>query len=193
MVVVDKSHASMRLRSKEKATPARPDPKGRKVQEHSGNTGVPIPAASLVGLQPDGEPIPYKPERKKRDGLRMGKKFKKAVEERTLQLLGKKKQSEETPEQGAEEDVSSKKKANGKNGKTKKMSGLDAAAAVLAKAGKAIGVQEIVDRAKAKGLWDPKGKTPAATLSAAIGREIKSKGKESRFVKAGRGLFELKK
>ena len=40
-----------------------------------------------------------------------------------------------------------------------------------------------------EGLWSTKGKTPAATLNAAIIREIRAKGKESRFRKTGRGLF----
>ncbi|XVJ61105.1 MAG: hypothetical protein HEQ23_11790 [Tepidisphaera sp.] len=42
----------------------------------------------------------------------------------------------------------------------------------------------------AKGLWtSPGGKTPAATLYAAIVREITTKGKDARFRKADRGLF----
>lgn len=41
-----------------------------------------------------------------------------------------------------------------------------------------------------RGLWKTgAGKTPEATLSAAIGREIKDRGAESRFKKAGPGLF----
>jgi len=44
----------------------------------------------------------------------------------------------------------------------------------------------------AKKYWtSPGGLTPDATLSAAIQREISLKGKESRFRKADRGLFEL--
>jgi len=43
----------------------------------------------------------------------------------------------------------------------------------------------------AKGLWKTSGKTPAATLYAAIIREIAAKGKEARFRKVGRGQFEL--
>ncbi|NUQ48226.1 MAG: hypothetical protein HUU22_19600, partial [Phycisphaerae bacterium] len=42
-----------------------------------------------------------------------------------------------------------------------------------------------------QGLWtSPAGKTPHATLYAAILREIGDKGGEARFRKADRGLFE---
>ena len=43
---------------------------------------------------------------------------------------------------------------------------------------------------EAKGLWrSPGGKTPEATLYAAIIREIAAKGKAARFSKVERGLF----
>jgi hypothetical protein len=45
----------------------------------------------------------------------------------------------------------------------------------------------------AKGLWKTKGKTPEATLYAAILREIQKKGEASRFAKADRGMFALAK
>ncbi len=41
----------------------------------------------------------------------------------------------------------------------------------------------------AKGLWQTRGKTPAATLYAAIVCEIAAKGKDARFHKTGRGQF----
>ncbi|MBY0312671.1 MAG: winged helix-turn-helix domain-containing protein [Phycisphaerales bacterium] len=44
--------------------------------------------------------------------------------------------------------------------------------------------------ARAKGLWkSPGGKTPEATLYAAIIREIAAKGKDARFRKTERGVF----
>ncbi len=49
----------------------------------------------------------------------------------------------------------------------------------------------IVEKVLAKGLWQTKGKTPAATLYAAIIREIAAKGKGARFRKTDRGMFEL--
>lgn len=75
----------------------------------------------------------------------------------------------------------------------KRMSGLDAAAKVLAEAKAPLGCGEIFDRILKRKLWVTKGKTPAATLSAAILREVKAKGTESRFKKAGRGLFAAAK
>ena len=71
------------------------------------------------------------------------------------------------------------------------MSGLDAAARVLKEAGKPMKVKAIAETMLAKGYWKTRGKTPAATLSAAIHREIKDKGKEARFAKAERGRFRL--
>ena len=42
----------------------------------------------------------------------------------------------------------------------------------------------------AKGLWtSPGGKTPEATLYAAIIREITAKGEKARFTKVDRGMF----
>ena len=69
---------------------------------------------------------------------------------------------------------------------------LDAAAQILA-GGKDMNCAEIVEAALARKLWTTKGKTPAATLNAAIHREIKTKGKDARFVKADRGTFKLRK
>ncbi|MCJ7544775.1 MAG: winged helix-turn-helix domain-containing protein [Phycisphaerae bacterium] len=70
-----------------------------------------------------------------------------------------------------------------------KMSGLDAAAEVLAEAGEPLSTAETVKRMLEKGLWKTSGKTPAATIYAAIIREIEVKGKDSRFRKVGRGKF----
>jgi hypothetical protein len=69
------------------------------------------------------------------------------------------------------------------------MSGLDAAAKVLADAGQPLNAKEILERIQTAGLWKTNGKTPQATLYAAIIREIAAKGKESRFSKAERGRF----
>jgi len=72
------------------------------------------------------------------------------------------------------------------------MSGLDAAAKVLADAGEPLGCKTIVERAIEKGYWKTGGKTPSATVYAAILREIQKKGDASRFAKADRGMFTLK-
>jgi len=72
------------------------------------------------------------------------------------------------------------------------MSGLDAAAKILTDAGQALNCKTIVERALEKGLWKTGGKTPSATVYAAIIREIAKKGSEARFQKAERGMFALK-
>jgi len=82
-----------------------------------------------------------------------------------------------------------RKKAERKDGT---MSGLDAAAKVLADAGEPLNCKTIVERAIEKGYWKTGGKTPAATVYAAILREIQKKGDASRFAKADRGMFTLK-
>ena len=77
--------------------------------------------------------------------------------------------------------------------KPKRISGLDAAAQVLTEAGGTMGSREIVDVMLAKGLWKTSGKTPHATIYAAIIREIQKKGSRSRFEKVARGKFTLRK
>ncbi len=84
----------------------------------------------------------------------------------------------------------SKKKSKAPRGNGK-LSGLDAAARILSKAKEPMGCKDIVEQALAKGLWSPGGKTPHATLYAAIIREISKKGKDARFEKVDRGRFQL--
>ena len=73
----------------------------------------------------------------------------------------------------------------------KRPSGLDAAAQVLADADEPLSVKEIVALALGRKLWQTSGKTPAATIYAAIIREIATKGDAARFRKVARGRFEL--
>ena len=75
----------------------------------------------------------------------------------------------------------------------KRSSGLDAAAQVLADAGEPLNTKTMVERMLAKGLWNTNGKTPAATIYAAIIREIATKGSDARFRKVERGKFEAVK
>ncbi len=84
----------------------------------------------------------------------------------------------------------SKKKSKTPRGNGK-LSGLDAAAQILAKAKEPMGCKDMVEQAIGKGLWSPGGKTPHATLYAAIIREISKKGKDARFEKVDRGRFTL--
>jgi hypothetical protein len=74
--------------------------------------------------------------------------------------------------------------------KDKKLSAIDAAARALAEAGTAMTTQEMIEAMAAKRYWtSPAGKTPAATLYAAILRELTTKGAASRFTKTERGKF----
>ncbi len=71
-----------------------------------------------------------------------------------------------------------------------KMSALDAAAKVLSESKQPLRSGELIEQMAAKGYWkSPGGKTPAATLYAAISREINIKGQGARFKKTARGLF----
>ena len=72
-------------------------------------------------------------------------------------------------------------------------SGLDAAAQVLAETGTPMSAKDMVEGMLAKGIWKTNGKTPAATIYAAIIREIAAKGTGARFSKVERGKFELAK
>ena len=75
----------------------------------------------------------------------------------------------------------------------KRLSGLDAAAKVLAETGEPMSCKAITERMIAQGLWQTTGKTPAATIYAAIIREIAAKGDKARFRKVERGKFTLAK
>ncbi len=71
-----------------------------------------------------------------------------------------------------------------------KYSALDAAAQVLCETGQPMSCPELIAQMAAKGYWSsPKGKTPSATLYAALMREVQLKGAASRFVKTGPGRF----
>jgi hypothetical protein len=74
-----------------------------------------------------------------------------------------------------------------------KMSGLDAAAQVLAEAGEPLGCQEIVKRMLDQGLWETKGRTPHATVYSALLRDLQKNGDASRFRKTDRGKFAVAK
>ena len=72
------------------------------------------------------------------------------------------------------------------------LSAIDAAAKVLGETGKPMTCKELIVAMAAKGYWtSPSGKTPWATLYAAILHEMEVKGSEARFTKAGPGLFAL--
>jgi hypothetical protein len=73
-----------------------------------------------------------------------------------------------------------------------KLSALDAAARVLGESRQAMTCPELIAAMAARGYWaSPAGRTPSATLHAALTREIKLKKDQSRFRKTERGKFAL--
>ena len=77
-----------------------------------------------------------------------------------------------------------------KEAKPKRVSAIDAAAQVLHKRGEPMNARDLIAAMTKQGLWtSPNGKTPHATLYAAMLREISAKGGKARFKKVDRGLF----
>lgn len=76
----------------------------------------------------------------------------------------------------------------------RRLSALDAAAAVLMDSPTPMRCGELITTMAARDLWaSPNGKTPQATLNSALIREIRRKGNQSRFRRCGRGMFKLNK
>ena len=72
----------------------------------------------------------------------------------------------------------------------KRISALDAASQVLAASKEPMRAKDLIAAMADQGLWSsPNGKTPEATLYAAMIREIAAKGDDARFRKVDRGLF----
>ena len=97
-------------------------------------------------------------------------------------------EAEATNASAAEAPKAGKKKSA--EPKPKKTSALDAAARVLGETGEPMTCTAMIEAMAAKGYWTtPGGKTPHATIYSSIAREIRDKGKESRFKKGDRGKF----
>jgi hypothetical protein len=95
---------------------------------------------------------------------------------------------------GAPETAEPKKarKTPGK-AKAKNLSALDAAHQVLVAKGEPMTAPDLITAMAEQKLWEsPNGKTPTATLYAAMLREITTKGKESRFSRPEKGKFAAK-
>lgn len=74
----------------------------------------------------------------------------------------------------------------------KRLSQIEAAVSVLAKAGEPMNCKAMVEAMAKQGLWSsPGGKTPEGTLYASILRNINTNGKDARFKKVDRGQFAL--
>ena len=72
------------------------------------------------------------------------------------------------------------------------MTGLDAAAKVLADAGRPLSTRQMVEMMLQKRYWKTAGKTPPATISSALQRDIQIKKAKSRFRKTGPGKYGLR-
>jgi hypothetical protein len=88
----------------------------------------------------------------------------------------------------AEEQKSSGNRGRKPNGG---LSQLDAAVEILKEAKEPLTCKEIVRRMFERKIWETSGRTPGATLSASMQREIAKKGKDSRFRRFHRGQYEL--
>jgi hypothetical protein len=86
--------------------------------------------------------------------------------------------------------MTGKKKANREQAE-RKLSQMDAAVKVLARAREPMSCREMVEAMTKRGLWQsPGGKTPEATLYASILRDLR-KGNDARFQKSAPGRFML--
>lgn len=70
------------------------------------------------------------------------------------------------------------------------MSAIDAAALVMARANRPLGLGELLVRMKRQGLWSTTAPTPKSTLAAALYREL-ALGHRSRIRKPAEGLYAL--
>ena len=111
--------------------------------------------------------------------------------------MATKKKSTTTPAKGkknaaAKAEAAKTVPANAADESKPKLSLLKAAIAVLEESDEAMNTKQMIEQAKAKGLWTPgEGKTPEQTLYSAIAREIKAKGENARFKLVAKGHFKL--
>ena len=119
--------------------------------------------------------------------------------ERNADMATKKTATKKTTRKTARSKKATAKTAKPKAAATKKtddkkMSALDAAAKVLGESKEPLNSKAMIEQMAAKKYWtSPGGKTPHATLYAAILREINVKGNVSRFTKTERGKFTINK
>jgi hypothetical protein len=114
------------------------------------------------------------------------------VTEPKVAKTGESKPAKQAPAKGAA--TAPKREKPAKAAGPRRVSALDAAAQVLQRKGEPMRSGELISAMAESGLWaSPKGKTPHATLYAAILREISVKGRDARFRKVDRGRFEYAK
>ena len=141
-----------------------------------------------VDVSTHGGPSRWRPE----NATTMTKGIPMAKKKATAKTQNTKKKARKSASKTASKKSATKSGKSTPSKKAKRTGVLDAAVKVLA-GGKSMSCGEIVEVALKRKLWKTQGKTPAATLNAAIHREIKSKGKDARFAKAERGTFTVKK
>lgn len=117
-------------------------------------------------------------------------KSKKTTKTATTKAAKTSKQAKVVAPAAAADGESTKATTKAKVAKPKRVSALDAAAQVLEASGQPMQSKALIEAMASKGLWtSPGGKTPHATLYAAMLREINTKGNQARFKKVERGQF----
>jgi len=139
-------------------------------------SGEPAPVAVATA----GSPVPPKGGKKAAKGAKPAKEAK-------VEAKAKPAAKEAKAPKAAKEPKAPKAK------NPSKLSGLDAAAKILAEAKKPMTCKVIVAEAFKRNLWKSEGATPEATIYAAIIREISAKGGDARFKKVDRGQFAAAK
>jgi hypothetical protein len=117
---------------------------------------------------------------------------KNATQQASTKTVKAEKAKATTPAKTAKGKATPAKATKPTKGDAKKLSQIEAAFAVLAKAGEPMNCKAMVEAMTTQGLWtSPGGATPDATLYSSILREINTKGKDARFKKVDRGQFAL--
>ena len=167
-----------------KANPAPPDAPGANVAPATAKA-TPIRAIKVIGAKP-AKPITLSDEAAYAVDRRTPPEAIPYLEREVARLNAA---GSPRPPAAKKSKGKAAKPAKAKSDKPKRLSGLDAVAKVLHEAGKPMSAKEMVEEALKRKLWATGGKTPEATVYAAIIRDIAARGKESRFRKTGRGQF----
>jgi len=178
--------AAWKARKSAKAT-ATPDDKTQPTREEANRlaerAAVAVFGPAVLNPAPDASPA------MKRAVGPGGKRIPKRKPDATSSSAAAKK-AKPAAEPKAAKETKPKSSKSPREKKPKRVSALDAAAQVLAASEVPMRAKEMIAAMETKGLWrSPGGKTPEATLYAAIIREIAAKGTAARFRKHERGVF----
>jgi hypothetical protein len=180
-----------RIMSKSKKNPSAKAPKAPKAKKNAiEETRAADAAANAASVNPDIVPLKDAMGTKAKGGKKTKAPIKAPAPEvnPTVEII-----TGQPLPPGSEPTKRAKKAKAEKPAKTPRPSGLTAAYRVLLDAGEPMQCKAMVEKVLAAGTWKTDGKTPEATIYAAIIREIRAKGAESRFRKTDRGLFEAVK